>query len=336
MFKFFNKKTQPVSISPSSIIFTAAFLLSLYFFYQIREIVIIFFMAFILMIALLPIVDKLQQYLKFRALSIFVVYTVLITFIAVIIAILIPPLANQLSQLLNLLDLPYFQEEVLELKFTTQELSRLATDYSGSINTLFTMVASTFKSLFTFITLIVVSFYLIIDEQNLHKKISWFTNREKHLKAARQFLDDVEEELGGWIRGQAIIMSIVGFLTYLGLTIIGVPYAVPLALLAFMLEILPNLGPFLAAVPGIIIAWIHGGHITAIIVAIFYLVLQQIESSLITPNIMKSSANVDALVTILGILSGFQIGGIIGGLLAVPIYILARTIYGYYLESKAK
>lgn len=336
MFNLLNRKKQAITISPHIVIFTIALLISLYFFYQIREIVLIFFMGFLTMVALNPAVNKLQKIIKNRVVSIIIVYILLLIVISSIIALLVPPLAHQLTQLLKAIDLPYFQEEISELRFTTQELNQIVSDYSGSINTLLSIVSSTFRSLFGFITLLVVSFYLIIDEPHLHKKIGWLTNKKRHFEIARKFLSDIEDNLGGWIRGQIIIMSIVGFLTYLGLTIIGIPYAVPLGLLAFILEILPNLGPTLAAVPGIIVAWVYGGHITALIVLVFYIILQQVESNVITPKVMKTSANVNALISILSILAGFKLGGVIGGLLAIPIYILARTIYGYYLQYRTK
>jgi predicted PurR-regulated permease PerM len=336
MFNIFNRKKQVVAVTPSIVVFTISLLLFLYFIYQIREIAIVFFMSFILMVALNPAVNKLEKYIKSRALSIAIVYILLLTAVTSFLALLIPPLAHQLTQLLKTVQLPYFQEEISELRFTAQELSQWATDYYGSINALLSVVASTFKSLFHFITLLVISFYLIIDEPNLHKKIGWFTNKERHFEIARKFLDDIEENLGGWVRSEIIVMSIVGFLTYLGLSIIGVPYALPLGLLAFMLEILPNLGPTLAAGPGIIVAWIYGGHVMALIVLGFYIFLQQIEGNFISPKVIKSSADVNALVSILGILSGLKLGGVIGGLLAIPIYILARTVYGYYLQYKTK
>ncbi len=336
MFNLFSRKKKVISITPSIVVFTVAFLAALYLLVQIREIVIIFFMSFIVMVALTPAVNKLEKRLKSRVLSIAIVYILLLMVLSSVIALIVPTLTSQISQLIKSFNLPYFQEELSNIRFTIQEINQWASDYSGSISALLSVAASTFKGLFTAVTLLVISFYLIIEEPHLYKKIGWFTNNKRHFKIAKQFQMDIENQLGNWVRGQIIIMSIVGALTYLGLTILGVPYALPLALLAFILEILPNLGPTLAAAPGILIAWIYGGHIKALMVLGFYIFLQQIEGNFITPKIMKASANVNSLVSILSILSGFQLGGVIGGLLAIPTYILARTIYGYYLRYKTK
>lgn len=336
MLNLFSRKKTVVTISPSIIIFSTFFFGILLFLFKIREILITLFLGFIVMVALTPTVNKLEKKIKSRAVSILILYLLLLLFLSLALAFLVPPLATQLSQLLKNIRLPFLQEELSNLKFTTQELNQLASNYGGSVSALFSIISSTFKGLFSFLTLLVISFYLIIDQPNLYKKIGWFTNNKNYFKIAKEFSEDIENQLGNWIRAQVIVMLIVGLFTYIGLELIGVPYALPLGLLALILEILPNLGPTLAAVPGIIIAWIHGDHITALVVLIFYIVLQQLESNILTPRIMKVNADVNPLISIISILSGFTLGGVIGGLLAIPIYIVLRTIYSYYRKYQMK
>lgn len=336
MFNLLNRKKTLIEISPSIVVFTTSLLLFLTFLFHIREIIVILFMGFIVMVALNPGVNKLEKKLKSRPLSILLVYLLLLSFLSAVFALLVPPLAVQLNQLLKMVELPYLQEEITTLRFTALELNQLVADYGGSITALLSAISSTFKSLFTFLTLLVISFYLIIDEPKLHKKLGWFTKNEKHFDIARMYLDDLQKQLGGWIRGQVIIMLLIGLATYLGLEIIGIPFALPLGLLALFLEILPNIGPTLAAIPSIVIALFHGGLVSAGVVLLFYLVLQQVESNLITPRIMKSSADVNPLVSITSILAGFKLGGVIGGLLAVPFYIVLRITYRYYLKYQNK
>lgn len=268
--------------------------------------------------------------------SIIIVYTLVAMVIASILAFLLPPLASQLMQLVRSINLPYFQDELSNLRFTVQELNQFATSIGSSFNAVFSVINTTFQGAFTFLTLLVISFYLIVDEPNLHKKIGWFTKKRAHFKIARKFLDDIEDHLGGWVRGQIVLMSIIGVATYAALAIIGVPFALPLALLAGMLEILPNLGPTLSAVPAIIVAFIYNGQINALIVFGYYVIIQQLENNFIVPRVMKKNADINPLIAILSILTGFKLGGVIGGLLAIPIYILLRTVYGYYLRYEEK
>jgi predicted PurR-regulated permease PerM len=180
----------------------------------------------------------------------------------------------------------------------------------------------------------VMSIYLLLDRENLYKKVTWFTQDQRMLNLAKEYVNTVEEQLGGWVRGQVVLMTIIGFITYFGLLIIGIPYALPLALLAGSLEVLPNLGPTIAAVPSIILAYIFGGWIMAMITLVFYLIVQQLENNLIVPKVMKDNADVNPLTTILAILMGVKLGGVIGALLSVPLYIVTRTLYSMWLREK--
>ncbi len=334
MFNLFSKKPNQISISPSIAVFTVCFLLSLVFFYIIHEILAIFFLSFIVMVALNPAVDKLEKKVKSRGLSALIVYLLVGSVISSLLALLVPPLAKQLLQLVKYINLPYLQDEVSNLKFTAQELNQLANNYSAPLSTILSLVNTTFKSLFNFLTMLVISFYLMLDEPKLHLKLYWFTRNKKHIKIARKFLNSIEDQLGGWFRGQLILMILIAIITYLGLAIIGIPFALPLALLAGMLEILPNLGPTLAAVPALTIAYLNTGRIETIAVLAFYFLLQQIENNLIVPKIMKENADVNPLIGMLSILIGFKIYGVIGGLLAIPIYILGRTMYSFWRQYK--
>ncbi len=335
-FNIFTRKKTYVSISPSIVVFTVFFLMTLYFLYQVQQILIILLLSFILMIALNPAVEKVQKLIKSRLISAIIVYFLLLIVIASLIAFLVPPLITELMQLLRSLNLPYLQDELSKLRLNLQELNQLANSLSGSVNTVLSIIASTFEGIFNFLTLLVISFYLMIDEPVLHKKIGWFTNKKVHFKIAREFLDEIEAQLGGWVRGELILMVIIGALTYIGLIIVGIPFALPLAILAGMLEILPNLGPTLAAVPSILIAFAYGGHVLALITTGLYIVIQQLENNIITPQIVKESADVNPLIAILSILTGLKLGGVVGALLAIPIYILTRTVYGYYLKYEKK
>ncbi|MBD3250089.1 MAG: AI-2E family transporter [Candidatus Pacebacteria bacterium] len=334
MFNFLKKKRTLVEISPSIVIFTVSFIGLLYFLFRINNIILLFFMSFILMVALSPAVSRLEKLLRSRLVSIIIVYFLLIAIVVATLSFLLPPLVNELLQFLRLIDIPYLQNYISQLKFTATEINELANNLGGSVNTLFDVVTSTFRTFFTFLTLLVISFYLLIDQPRLHLKIGWLTQKKKHKKIAREFLESIEDQLGGWIRGQVILMVVVGLITYIGLAILQVSYALPLALLAGMLEILPNLGPTLAAVPAIVITYFNQGGINALMVLIFYIIVQQLENNLIVPKIMQKNANVNPLISILSILTGFQLYGVIGGLLAVPIYILLRTIYSFWRKYK--
>jgi predicted PurR-regulated permease PerM len=124
----------------------------------------------------------------------------------------------------------------------------------------------------------------------------------------------------------------VGIITYIGLTLLNIPYALPLALLAGLLEIVPNLGPTIAAVPAIAFAYISGGPVMAGFVTLFYVIVQQLENNLIVPKIMQQNADVNPLVSIIVMLVGLKLAGIPGVLLAVPSYIVVRALYSHWFH----
>lgn len=332
MLSLFNSK-QTVSIAPSSVVTTIFIILGFYFVYEIRSIVLLFFTSFILMVALNPLVVKFQKVLKLpRTVAILLTYIVFFMLLAGLIGIIVPPLIKQLYGLVKAIDVPVLQQQVAEFKFSVAEISNIADQIGTSLSTVYSAVTSTFSSIFTTFTLFVLSFFLILERPQLHKKIAWFTKDKKHFKKAEEFLNLVESELGGWVRGEAILMLTIATLTYLGLFILKIPYALPLALLAGFLEILPNIGPTIAAVPAIFLAYITFGPLMALVVLVFSILVQQLENNIIVPKVMKENANVNPLMSILSILIGLQLAGVFGALLAVPGYIVGRSFFATFLR----
>ncbi len=324
-----------ISISPITVVFTVFFLLSLYALYQVREVLVLLLLAFIIMIALNPIVQFFSKKFKLpKPASILFAYLVFIGTIIFSLALLIPPLAKQVFQLVNSLDIPVLQEEFQDFNFSLQELSSVIDNFSNSFMVIFSIINSTLNSVITTFTLLIMSFYLMMERQVLHKKIYWFTKRKEYALRVEGFINLVEEQLGGWVRAQLILMFAIFTITYISLSLISIPYALPLALLAGFLEIVPNLGPTVAMVPAVFIAYITFGPVMSGIVFLLYIIIQQIENNLLVPKVMQKSAHVNPLVAITVILSGFRLGGMMGALLSIPIYIIARTFYSSFLRSK--
>lgn len=330
---FTDKNT--VKISPSIVVFTIFFLLSLVFLYYIRSIIVLLFLGFIIMVALNPAVTLLNNRLRLpRVLASLVVYLIMIGAVGTLIGLIIPPLTGQLYQLFLTLHVPpAIASEINNFKFTLENFTNLIDRVGGSVNMIAAIVSSTFSGLFTFFTLIVISFYLMLERGDLHKKAYWFTKDEVMVKKIRRFLDSLEMQLGGWVRGQLLLMFVIGTLSYVGLTLLGVPYALPLAILAGLLEILPNIGPTLAAVPAILLGYLAGGWVIALAVILMYVVIQALENYVIVPKIMRDNVDVNPLVALVTILIGLTIDGVVGALLAIPTYIVIRTAYAMWYKQ---
>ena len=243
--------------------------------YLIESILILLLLAFIISVALNPVVVILQKKLKVPTpVAIGLSYVFLLIVVASFIGLIVPQLASQFIGFVQKLELPGMERYFKEINFTLQEVSQLVQQMSQSATFAFNIISSTFNGIFTVVTVLVLSFYLMLERDQLYKKAVWFTHDKEMLKKIRIFIDEAEEQLGGWVRGQLLLMLIVGIATYIGLILLRIPYALPLALTAGLLEILPNLGPTLSAVPAIAIAYITFGPVSALLVLLFYILIQ--------------------------------------------------------------
>lgn len=337
MLELLNPKHK-VTIDPASIAFTVFFLLALYGFYFVRSVVTMVFLAFLIMVALNPLVTLMNTKLRLpRVVAGLIAYLLTFTFLGVMIALVVPPLSSEVYQLVRNVSVPpQIQAELNNFRFDVANITALVERVGSSVGTLLSVVTSTLGGIFTFFTLIVLSFYLMLERYSLYKKVSWFTSDPGHLKMAQNFINSLEEQLGGWVRGQLVLMLVIGVMTYIGLTLLGVPYALPLAVLAGLLEIIPNVGPTIASLPAIALAYLTLGPVYMGATILFYVVVQQLENNVIVPKIMRDNANVDPLVAIVVILIGLNVGGVVGALLSVPIYIVSRTAYSFWIKDRGK
>lgn len=324
-----------VTIAPSSILFTFFFLFGVYGLFYIRNVLILLLSAFILSVALNPLVKIFKNKLKIPALlSIVLAYLCMVLILFLSLGLLIPPLTKQIVQLINNFDIPFLQDKIQNFNFTLQELSAVISDIGSGVSVVFDVINMTFNGVFTLFTVMVMSFYIMMERSKLYQKAAWFTKKQKYLDMVKDFIDDIEEQLGGWVRAQVILMVSIFVITYISLTLISVPYALPLALLAGFLEIVPNLGPTLAMLPALFIAYVTFGPVMAGIVALLYLVIQQLENNILVPKVMQESANVSPLVSITSILIGLKVAGIVGALLAIPLYIIGRTVFSTFIQPR--
>jgi len=323
---FSDKRT--IFVAPQSILLTIFILLTLYFLFYIKDILLLMLLAFIIMVALRPVVMWFRNRLKFQKfLAIVATYIIFLAGLLVFLLFVLPPLAKEVIEFISSVDLPAIENEIKTFEFSLSQLNDYADRIGQSVNMVFNVINATFSTVFKLLTIFVISVYLMIDRDNLYKKIGWFTNKPKHFRQAKGFIDSIELQLGGWVRGQVILMLAVGLFTYIGLMLLGIPRALPLALIAGLLEIVPNIGPTVSAIPAIIIAYLAFGPVMALVVLLLFVVIQQVENNLLVPKVMSAQANVNPLISILSILIGLKLVGVLGALLAVPSYIILRTTY---------
>jgi predicted PurR-regulated permease PerM len=130
--------------------------------------------------------------------------------------------------------------------------------------------------------------------------------------------ETVEDRLGAWSRGQLLLMIVVAIIQGIGYTILGLPYAPLLAAWAGLCEVIPMVGPYIGAVPALLIA-LSQSPLQALLVAVFALLVNLIEANILVPRIMGRAVGLSPLTVIIALLAGTAVYGILGALLAVPI-----------------
>lgn len=314
---------EKIEISHRTIIFTVLFLLSLWLLYQVVNVLLLLFIAFIFMTALNPLVTRLEGWRLPRQLAILVSYILIIGIIAFVVASVVPPLIEQTSVLARNLTLPWSALELVQLDASNvnNQLESLSRNLVGALN----FVLGAASNVLGIFTIGVMTFYLLMERRNLDNYLEVLFGNGDSSKRAQQFVDKLEKKLGGWVRGQLALMFIIGIMCYVGLRLLGVSFALPLALVAGLLEFIPNIGPTVAAIPAIIVAFTISPAL-ALGVAFLYIAIQQLENNLIVPVVMRRATGVHPLVTITALMIGFTLGGIGGAVLAVPIFLLTQVV----------
>jgi predicted PurR-regulated permease PerM len=323
-----------IEISHRTIVFTVIFLLVLWLLYFLRGVLVLLFLALILMAALNPLVDRLERWRLPRALAIALIYLLIFTVIGLAIWGVIPSLVNQTQNLAS--RFPSYLESLRWLGVDKQvvynQLNQLTEKLGVISGGIIRTFVSFFQNLINIVVLLVISFYLLLERKNLGRYLLRFFGDNAE-KTGTRVMDQIEKRLGGWIRAEILLMIIIGLLTFIGLTLLGIDYALPLAILAGFLEIIPNIGPFISAIPAVLVGLIIS-PLMALAVAALYFLVQQIENNFIVPQLMAKECGINPLITIIALIAGFKLGGMIGAILAVPVILLIEIILAEVSSSE--
>lgn len=199
-----------------------------------------------------------------------------------------------------------------------------------------TNVAGTvFSGVLAFIITLLSAIYISLDA---HKFTRWFLHAvpQPYRPEIAKLISRLRKTWRAYFRGQLNLMIIIGLVTWVGNTVIGLPGAFALGVIAGVLELIPSLGPFLAAIPAIIVALIQGStylgvnnFVFALIVIGLYIAIQQVENTIVVPRVLGEAVDLHPFVVIIGVVVGANVGGILGALLAAPVIASAREIIRY-------
>lgn len=317
-------KPNRVEISFKTIVYAFLLLMGVFVLWKVKDMIFLIFVCFILMEALNPTVSKMEKYKIPRPLAIIILYLLILSIIYLAVAGIIPILVDQTTSLINTLPstlsgVNVFGFPLLNINWSSQ--LGFIQNLPSNIARLTISVASNLLSTFV---IFVITYYLLLER----KKLSGHGQRlfgDSARNKIQTILDQLELRLGSWVNAELFLMTLIGLMSYIGYLLIGLQFAVPLAIVAALLEIVPNIGPVItsamAALIGLTISPITG--LLAILVGI---IVQQAENNIIVPNVMKSTVGLHPLITIVLIASGAKLAGIAGAVLAVPVYLTAEVI----------
>ncbi len=316
-----------IDISHKTVFFIGAFILSLWIIYLIRDLLVILFMGLILMSALQPLVNQLTKLKLPKALSIGITYIIIIGIIAGVLISALPTFIEQTDKLVVIL--PRLTAQFFN--FTNIDKSVIQSEISNLSRNIFSITINIFDNFITIIFLLVLTFYLLLERDDLETRISdLFIGKEDRV---RSLIIKIQDKLGAWLRGQLLLSIIIGIFSFIGLTLLNIPYALPLALFSGIMEVIPLIGPIISAIPAMLIT-LTISPILSLGVAAMYFVIHQTENHLIVPQVMKRAVGLNPLVVILAIAIGSRLLGLIGSLLAVPIAVVAQILVTELIEDR--
>ena len=276
--------------------------------------------AIVLAEAVAPVVARLEHRLP-RALAVVGVYLSLALALGGIAWAVVPPLIGQTSALIT--DAPMLVERTRGLAerwnpggggLLVGSMQSTVTRLGGALLALPFAIISSITEI---VLVLVMSAYWLVAAPALRRfALSLVPEGDREQVAA--VLDEMGRTVGGYVRAAVIHMPIVGVIVYVGLLTIGVSFPLVLALVAAVGELIPLLGPFIAAVPAVAIALLHSPG-QAVTVLVFYVVVQQLESNILMPNIMRRQADIPPLLALFALFAGAEIGGVLGALIAIPL-----------------
>lgn len=295
--------------------------------FAIRDVILLVLGSLFLAALMEPFADVLEKRRIPRSIAALVVYGVGLSILGVLLYLILPPALGEIGNIIPIFS-PYLERATggawtgsFHEDWITGVSSLISTlrgaGVSAALPQVFTLGSSAIGIFTTTIVLLILAYYFVAEKQALVSSFSRIAPAEYH-PFINQLTTKLIQRLGAWLRGELMLMGSIFVLTYIALMLIGVPYALILALFAGALEIVPFIGPLLSAVPAILLA-LSLSPLHAVVVAGAYLIIQSIEGHVLVPKIMQRATGMNPLLSMVALLIGWTLGGIPGAILAIPI-----------------
>lgn len=345
--------TDPAEYKPLilwTIAMTAIVVILLWAAYLVRSVLLMLYVSGLLAIGFSPIVRLIerQQVLPIgsrrfpRWLAILILYLGILGTLALVGSLVLPPLIDQAQAFWSAKDEMFEKAQqfliakgLLSEHLTFQQAVQRAPGAGGSEaigRTVFSAIVGLAGGIVGLLTILIVTFYLLVEAGTLRKflmQLFPLRDRARVDAAAR----DITTKVSAWLGGQLLLAAIIGSTSAVGLWLLGIPFFYVLALISGIGEMIPIIGPVLAAIPAIAVAATVSLK-KVLLVILFFVVQQQIENHVLVPKVMERQVGVSAVTVIVALLIGGNLLGIPGAILAVPTAAILQVLFTEWMGTR--
>lgn len=332
-----------ISITTETVLRTVVLLIFLVLIYILRDLALVILTSVVIASAIEPINNWLMGKGFPRVLSVITIYIGLFATIFLLVSIFIPPIFDDLFKLSNTIpayirsfdifnyisDAPAkilntLRDNVADI-FSIDKILPSLSSLVGASGNFIDTAKSIFTNIVNFILIIVLSFYLAVQEKGIENFLRLVTPLHYEKYVIDLWLRS-QKKIGLWMQGQILLGVLIGVFVFLGLSILGIRNALVLAIFAAIFELIPVFGPILAAAPAVLLSVIQGPPSLGLLVLGLFIVLQQFENHLIYPLVVRKMVGVPPLLVILFLIIGAKLFGIMGIILAVPTAVVVMEL----------
>jgi predicted PurR-regulated permease PerM len=336
-----NNKKVVVEITLATVAKTVLLLILLYTLYTLRDLVLVVLTAVMIATAIEPFTKWFTERKIPRVLAALLIYLMVFASVAAIIFFFVPPILQDITDIKShlpayLASLDVFNSAPIQGAIQTFSLDQVFPAINQTIQGLtggfFEAASVIFGGVFSFGLIVVFSFYLVVQEKGIENVLRILTPLRYEPYMLNLWARS-RKKIGLWMQGQIILGFIVGVFAYLGLTIFGVKYALLLAILAAVFELIPVFGPVMSDVPAVVFASTQSIGL-GVVVLCFYIIIQQFENHLIYPLVVRKVVGVPPLVSIFALLVGGRLAGFLGILISMPIATIIMELVDDFEKRK--
>ncbi len=313
---------QKVEISVKTILIGIGTLLLLKFAWDMKDLLLSLFIAYIAMSAAKQPVEALTKKGFSRGVAVLLVFLSFFIGMGLIFSLIVPPFVTEMT-----LFIKHFPRIVESVRKTLPvNLGSFSiTQYIPNVtNNFFVVIRSLFSNAAFFVSTVFFSIYLTLDSKITTSLFSRFVSSAQ-LERIVKIETKIERRLGQWLLGELFLMSIIGVTTYIGLLLLGVKYALPLGIIAALLEAVPNVGPTIAAIPAFFVGFSQY-PLLGLFTIIMAIGIQQFENHIVVPMVMRRVIGLHPILTLIVLVVGGKYGGVMGILFAIPLALVVETI----------